>query len=103
MVDTLLQGQAVVADSPFLPLTWAYYDGVEHIGFDPDVAVNELKAAGYVLPPEGTIRAKDDVSLSFTMLYPDDDCTRNWPKRSNRIGRRLAWRLKLQAVNYDSL
>ncbi len=39
MVDNLLQGQGIVADSPLLPLTWAYYNGAEQIGFDPDTAV----------------------------------------------------------------
>ena len=72
MVDKLLQGQGIVADSPILPGTWAYYDGITHIGFDPDAAVAQLKVAGYVLPANGTVRAKDNVSLSFTMAYPDD-------------------------------
>jgi peptide/nickel transport system substrate-binding protein len=53
MVDTLLHGQGIIADSPILPGTWAYYDGVEHIDYDPDVAVAQLKDAGYVLPPNG--------------------------------------------------
>ena len=39
MVDKLLQGQGIVADSPILPGTWAYYDGITHIGFDPDAAI----------------------------------------------------------------
>ncbi|MBU4224320.1 MAG: hypothetical protein KKC71_00665 [Chloroflexi bacterium] len=31
MVDTYLHSQAIVADSPILPGTWAYYAGVPHI------------------------------------------------------------------------
>ncbi len=103
MVDYLLQGQAVVADSPLLPLTWAYYDGIEHIGFDPDMAVNELKAAGYVLPPDGTVRAKDKVSFSFTMVYPDDAIHAQLAQTIQQNWAAIGVEVKLQAVSYESL
>jgi len=103
MVDYLLQGQAVVADSPLLPLTWAYYDGVEHIGFDPDTAVNELKAAGYLLPPDGTVRAKDNISLSFTMVYPDDTIHAQLAQTILQNWAAIGVEVKLQAVSYESL
>jgi peptide/nickel transport system substrate-binding protein len=103
MVDYLLQGQAVVADSPLLPLTWAYYNGVEHIGFNPDTAVNELKAAGYLLPPEGTVRAKDTVSFSFTMVYPDDSIHTQLAETIQQNWAAIGVEVKLKAVSYDSL
>ena len=103
MVDYILQGQAVVADSPLLPQTWAYYDGVEHIGFDSESAVNQLKAAGYVLPPEGTIRAKDNVSLSFTMVYPDDSVHAQLAQAIQQNWAAIGVEVKLQAVPYQSL
>ena len=103
MVDYLLHGQAVVADSPMLPLTWAYYDGVEHIGFDPVTAVNELKAAGYLLPPDVTVRAKDNVSLSFTMVYPDDSIHTQLAQAIQQNWMAIGVEVKLQAVSYESL
>jgi peptide/nickel transport system substrate-binding protein len=72
MVDSLLNGQALVADSPLLPGTWAYFDGVERIPFDPESAVALLRDAGYVLPTDGNVRVKDGVPLEFTLLHPDD-------------------------------
>ena len=103
MVDYLLQGQAVVADSPLLPLTWAYFNSVEHIGYDPDTAVNELKAAGYVLPPDGTVRAKDTVSLSFTMVYPDDAIHAQLAQAIQQNWAAIGVEVKLQAVSYVSM
>ncbi len=103
MVDYILQGQAVVADSPLLPLTWAYYAGVDHIGFDPDTAVNELKAAGYVIPADGTVRAKDNISLSFTMVYPDDAIHAQLAKAVQQNWATIGVEVKLQAVSYESL
>lgn len=103
MIDNLLQGQAVVADSPLLPQTWAYYDGVEHIGFDADSAVSQLKTAGYVLPQNGTVRAKGDVSLSFTMVYPDDPVHAQMAQAIQQNWAVIGVEVKLQAVSYTSL
>jgi peptide/nickel transport system substrate-binding protein len=103
MVDYILQGQAVVADSPLLPLTWAYYDGVEHINFDADAAISELKTAGYVLPPDGTIRAKDDVVLSFTMVYPDDSTHLQLAQAIQQNWAAIGVEVKLKAISYLSL
>ena len=103
MVDNLLQGQAVVADSPILPQTWAYYDGVEHIGFDSDSAVSQLKNAGYILPQNGTVRAKGAVSLSFTMVYPDDNLHAQLAQTIQQDWAAIGVEVKLQPVSYTSL
>jgi peptide/nickel transport system substrate-binding protein len=103
MVDNLLQGQGIVANSPLLPLTWAYYDGGQQIAFDPTSAVNGLKAAGYVLPPDGTVRAKDKVSLSFTMVYPDDAAHAQLAQTIRQNWAAIGVEVRLQAVSYESL
>jgi len=76
IIDRILSGQAVLANSPILAGTWAYYEGMENVAYDPDAAVAILKEAGYVLPSDGQARSKDGVSLAFTMLYPDDEMYR---------------------------
>jgi peptide/nickel transport system substrate-binding protein len=103
MVDNLLQGQAIVADSPILPGTWAYYDGITHIGFDSDAAVAQLKTAGYVLPANGTVRAKDNVSLSFTMAYPDDGLHTQLAQAIQKDWAAIGVEVILKAVSYTSL
>ncbi len=103
MADYILQGQAVVADSPILPLTWAFYNGIEHLGYDSESAITDLKAAGYVIPPDGTIRAKDDVSFSFTMVYPDDDIHTQLAQTIQQNWAAMGVEVKLQSVPYASL
>lgn len=74
IVDKILKSQAVVADGPILPETWAYYTGLKRVEYDPDAARALLKEAGYVLAAEGdVVRKKDDVSLRFELAYPDDE------------------------------
>jgi peptide/nickel transport system substrate-binding protein len=73
IINSFLQGQAIVNDSPILPNSWAFYDGTEHFQYDPEAAISLLKGEGYVIPAGGgDIRAKEGTSLSFTMMHPDD-------------------------------
>jgi peptide/nickel transport system substrate-binding protein len=103
MVDNLLSGQAIIANSPILNGTWAYYDGVQHSVFDTDAAAAALNAAGYVLPPSGTVRAKDKVSLSFTMVYPDDSLHTQLARAIQQNWAAIGVDVKIQPVSYDSL
>lgn len=73
IIDTILQGQAIIADGPILPDTWAYYTGLQRVEFDPQAAADLLDEAGYVLGEGQVVRAKDEAALRFSLLYPDDD------------------------------
>ncbi|MFH1907547.1 MAG: peptide ABC transporter substrate-binding protein [Chloroflexota bacterium] len=103
MVDTYLHSQAIVADSPILPGTWAYYAGVPHIDYDPDAAIALLKAESYVLPADGTLRAKDSQQLAFTLLYPDDELHAKLAQSIQRDWAIIGVQVNLQAVSFDSL
>ncbi len=73
MINDLLRGQAIPADGPILPGSWAFYEGTEHLDYDPTEATNMLKRAGYIIPSEGgDVRAKDGQLLTFSLLHPDD-------------------------------
>jgi peptide/nickel transport system substrate-binding protein len=74
IIDQVFGGQALPANGPILPGTWAYYDGIEPIKFDPEQAVDLLKEAGYTLPAEGGSVREDEsgTALSFEMIYLED-------------------------------
>ena len=74
MIDTLQGGQAILADGPILPGTWAYYDGIEHYSYDPNQAISLLREAGYTIPAAGgeTRTSEDGTALSIELLFPDD-------------------------------
>jgi len=103
MIDSILNGQGIVADSPLLPGTWAFYGGTDHIDYDPDTAIEELIAAGYTLPPNGSVRAKDDVALSFTLAYPDDNLHAIMAQAIQKSWAAIGVEAKLEAASYDSL
>ncbi len=104
MISTLLQGQAIVAHSPILPGSWAYYDGVEHLEYDPETAISLLKAEGYVIPAEGgTVRAKEGQALAFTLLHPDDELHTQIAQTLQASWAAIGVQVNLQAVPYDRI
>ena len=104
LINTFLQGQAVTADGPILPGSWAYHDGIEHFEYDPDQAINLLKTEGYVIPAEGgEVRAKEGTALSFTMLHPDDEVHTQIAQTIRDQWAEIGVALELQAVPYDEL
>jgi peptide/nickel transport system substrate-binding protein len=74
MIDTLKNGQAILADGPIFPGTWAYYDGIERYSYNPNQAISLLREAGFTIPAAGgDIRTSaDGTVLSIELLYPDD-------------------------------
>ncbi len=74
MINTILQGQGIIADGPILPDTWAYYPKTERVAFDRDAAINLFREAEYVVTgEENPVRTKEEVALRFELLYPDTE------------------------------
>jgi len=105
IVDKLLAGQAILADGPIFPGTWAYYEGQEHLVYDPDAAIALLKSNGYVIPATGgEVRAtKDGVLLSFTLLHPDDELRTSIAQLIQQNWARIGVQVNLEALSYDAL
>jgi len=105
IVSKLLSGQAIVADGPLFPGSWAYYDGVEHLDYDPTAATNLLKSAEYKIPAAGgNVRAdKNGKLLEFSLLYPDDALHASIAQVIQTDWALLGVKVNLEAVAYDSL
>jgi peptide/nickel transport system substrate-binding protein len=105
IVDKVLAGQALVADGPIFPGTWAYDEKIEHLVYDPEAALSQLKGASYKIPASGgEVRVdKDNKPLEFTLLHPDDALhtaiaqiiQSNWAK--------LGVKVTLEALPYEML
>ncbi len=104
IINQFLGGQAVLADGPVLPNSWAHYDGIEKFDYDPDAAISLLKAEGYVIPAVGgDVRAKDSVSLTFTLSHPDDALHTQIAQAIQTQWAKIGVHVDLQAVPYDQL
>lgn len=84
IITQLNQGQATLAHGPVFPGSWAYYDGIEKIEYDPESAINILRTAGYSIPASGgQARTNEEgQALSFDLVYPQGT---NYEELANAI------------------
>lgn len=99
----ILKGQAIIADGPILPGSWAHYDEIEQFPYDPEAAMQLLKAEGFVIPAGSDVRAKDGQPLSFTMVHPDTEVHTQIAQSIQADWALIGVRVDLQPVSYDSL
>lgn len=102
IVQEALNGQAVVAHTPFIPDTWAYHSGVRTFPADPERARQILQSAGYelraVAPSNDLVWQKDGEPIAFTLLTPDDAARRAVAEAAARQWRQLGIQVAVQPV-----
>lgn len=103
IVSHILQGQAIIADGPILPGSWAYYDEIEKFPYDPESANQILKEEGYLFPAGSDVRSKEGQQLVFTLVHPDDEIHTKIAQSIQADWTLIGVRINLQAVPYDSL
>ncbi len=104
MIDHVLNGQAMIATGPIFPGTWAYYNKLKPIPYDPDRAISILKKDKFVIPAGGgDVREKDGKPLAFELVYPDDEVHAALAKEIQRDWSALGVKATLKAVPYEKL
>jgi peptide/nickel transport system substrate-binding protein len=104
LIDRVLDGQAAIADGPILPNTWAYYEGIARVPYDPDQALKLIKEAGYTVPAEGGARVNEEgVKLSFILVHPDTPEHTALAELIQQNWQELGVEVKLSAIPYDDL
>lgn len=72
IIDQILDGQGLVADSPILPNSWAYNEEIPRYDYNPQRAEALLEEAGWVDTDNDGVRDKEGVPLEFYLLTNDD-------------------------------
>jgi peptide/nickel transport system substrate-binding protein len=72
VVNEVMEGQGLVADSPVLPGTWAYSKDVPHYGYDAERAKTLLREKGWVSASGDETRRRDGKPFAFTLLTSND-------------------------------
>ncbi|MCL5429446.1 MAG: peptide ABC transporter substrate-binding protein [Chloroflexi bacterium] len=104
IVDEFLGGQAMVADGPILPGTWAYNEAQPRIPYDSETAISYLKQAGYTIPAEGgQVRSKEGISLEFELVYPDTALHSQIAESIRKNFAEIGIQVTLVAVPYEQL
>jgi peptide/nickel transport system substrate-binding protein len=104
MIDRILDGQAIMANGPIFPGTWAYYDGQNPVTYNPEEAIGILRRAGYTIPAEGgNVRAKDGVRLNFELVHPDTESHTQLAEAIQAYWEDLGVQVTLKGVSYANL
>jgi peptide/nickel transport system substrate-binding protein len=104
LIDEFLDGQAIVADGPILPGTWAYNENLVSIPFDTEQGISFLRTAGYTIPAEGgNVRSREGVSLNFELVHPDTELHAQIAQSIQADWAELGVSVRLIAVDYETL
>lgn len=104
IIKNHMDGQAILADGPIFPGTWAYYEGIERVDYDPEGAISLLKESGYTIPASGgNIRELDGTPLEFELIHPEDELHLAFAEAVAQDWRRLGVGVKLNAMPYEEL
>lgn len=80
IVNNVLGGRGIVANSPFIPDTWAFNPNVKTVSRNLDRAVQILRSAGYELRRASTsnveVWEKDGDPIAFTLTCADNEASR---------------------------
>jgi len=87
LINEFRQGQAIKADSPILPTSWAYHAGIKRYDYNPELARQLLDKARW-LPGADGIREKDGKRLAFVLLTNESE-TRERVRMAEEIARQL--------------
>jgi len=73
LVGHLNEGQAIIADGPVFPKTWAYYEDLPRYEFDPELAIEIIKELGFTIPGEGGAARENEEGerLAFELMFPE--------------------------------
>lgn len=72
IIERVYGGQAIPANGPIMPETWAYYDDLEKFSYDPVQAKTLFDATGARLDEEaGGYLTEEGLEIAITLLYPD--------------------------------
>jgi peptide/nickel transport system substrate-binding protein len=72
IIESVYNGQAVPANGPILPGTWAYYNDLEKVTYNPVEAERLFESTGVTFDEDaGIYRSEEDLDIALTLLHPD--------------------------------
>jgi peptide/nickel transport system substrate-binding protein len=74
IIERTFEGQAVPANGPIMPGTWAYYNNLETVLYDPVMAQSLFESTGVIYDEENQIfLTEEGLEVSLTLLHPDTE------------------------------
>ncbi|MDZ7844839.1 MAG: peptide ABC transporter substrate-binding protein [Anaerolineales bacterium] len=105
IIDNIYHGQAVVAQGPILPKTWAYFEDIKEYSYEPEQAVQILQEAGFTIPGDGgrVRRDAEENLLEFSLAYPDTAAHKQVAEAIQKNWQSLGIGVQLVPLSYEEL
>lgn len=105
IIDNIYHGQAVVAQGPILPKTWAYFENIKEYTYEPEQAVKILQEAGFTIPGDGgsVRRDAEENLLEFSLAYPDTAAHKQVAEAIQKNWQNLGIGVQLVPLAYEEL
>jgi peptide/nickel transport system substrate-binding protein len=99
LVDQVMQGQAVVANSPVISSLWAQDPVLQRYAYDPTAARVLLDQAGWVDPDGDGTRTKGNMRLSFSLVTNADPVRERLVQAIADMWRKIGVQVETQVID----
>jgi len=104
IIEQVYSGQAVPANGPILPGTWAHYNDLERIAYNPIEAERLFESTGVTYDEEADIyRSETDLEIRLTLLHPDTQQHTAIAERIQSDWEALGVEVTLEAKPYENV
>jgi peptide/nickel transport system substrate-binding protein len=104
MINQALNGQAIIANGPILPESWAYYADAEKFSFNLETAKKLFKDAGYTATSDkNPALKKGDTAVAFELIYPNESPFEAIAQQIKTNWTALGVQVSLAPLSYDAL
>jgi peptide/nickel transport system substrate-binding protein len=102
LVDQVLLGQGLVADTPILPMIWASNSAVRHYGYDPERAIGLLDASDWLDADGDLVREKDGIELAFALTTNADPIMVEMAEEMARMWRAVGVEVTIRSITSEA-
>jgi peptide/nickel transport system substrate-binding protein len=104
MIENIYGGQAVLANGPIIPGTWAYYNDLDKIDYDMIEAKKFFEAADVSYDEDGEVFLyEDELEVAITLLHPDTQEHTAIAQQLKSDWEALGMSVELEAKPYDEV
>jgi peptide/nickel transport system substrate-binding protein len=104
IIENTFQGQAVLAKGPIMPGTWAFYNDLEKLAYDPLEAKNLFESTGALYDEEQEVYVTETgLTLSITLLYPETEIHREIAEQIEKDWEKLGLDVTLEGKPYEQV
>jgi len=104
IIERTFEGQAVPANGPIMPGTWAYYNNLEKVTYDPVQAQSLFESTGVSFDEEKEIfLTEEGLDVSLTLLHPDTEKFQSIAELVASGWEALGIRVTLEAKPYEEV